>query len=1058
MVSSSLLWSQPNFHLRTTNLVCRIVTLGLVVGLCIPAFSGTVASWLTGTVMQANEDAKSVKSQTDAFYRLAQQEIRAGNTDRAMLLLQEVLKLDPLHKKAKADLSKLSQAGVSIASAQTNQPLIVENLSAAQMIEVAASMMSDGEYDQAKVVLAQAEKSATASKDKKRIKSLIAQIQKDEERMKSVQDAALNYNLNELESRLQKGAIYLENNQFDNAEIELQRAKMIAPDDKRVDQLLDRVYKARSTQAQSQQKIQQVALDQEMKDRMAAADSIFSEGVVLYRQGQVIEAVQKWNQTLEINPDHQLAQTYLTNTQFEYEQALAARQAAEAMAAEEAEYEKKLDQVIPQYSTAGASLDIKNVLSTLSNLSGLNMVMGENLEGKVAFDFQNTTVRQVLNHIQKQYGFVWKRVKDTIYVERGFETRVFPLTEGQFKTLDAILLDPSILEDSSKNLRTILYGPGEEFNVPGKQLYLNRNTHSLMVTDTKENLRKVEAFLSDMPVIGADFKRPVETRTYVLDKEIAREIYEIIKLVLYQGQGSRDITDTSRQLYLEPQSSVLIVIDYPENIQKVEEILSQQQVTQQIKEGDLVAKQFQVTDIDDVEDTPEALTRRQEFVEAIANIIEQMLYGAGTREEARLQGRMIVPNPFRGTIDVVDTRQNIARVEDYLNTVRGEASQDIFIESYPIMHVTVFDIADALGYMFFDSQQTTRPMFLSQNSFQSIGTSETGDTSTDPGNIFEETTRNRFNLTGGGGGGTDLLQFLAVRFYPDINTNSIVVMTADQETLDLVSRIISAFDKPQRMVEIETRIVTVSLSDLRSINFDYVLTDPFLDKISLNPENMQQDLVFSTENQPGFNMAVHTFGRSRLDFIMNLLESTSSFNFVNSPKVLSVPNPIDPPLVFVGQQIPYADQVQFDDQGDDDPTNNRLATTFQRAFTGSMLPVIPFILNDDHLYLELAPNITVPGERLPVTISGTAPPDAEVPNIGPLTLNQSYIRASLRMKNDTTAVLGGLIQDRENEVVDSVPILSKIPFLGNLFIDRRIEKEKISTLFFVTARIIEPSL
>ena len=182
------------------------------------------------------------------------------------------------------------------------------------------------------------------------------------------------------------------------------------------------------------------------------------------------------------------------------------------------------------------------------------------------------------------------------------------------------------------------------------------------------------------------------------------------------------------------------------------------------------------------------------------------------------------------------------------------------------------------------------------------------------------------------------------------------------------------------------------------------------------------------------------------------------FNVLSSPKVLTIANPIDPPLVFVGQQIPYAESANYDDQGDDDPTNNRIIYNYNRTFVGNMLPVIPFILNDDHIYLELAPQIIEPGERLPVEVTGNVAPGAQTANVGPLLLNQQYLRSSIRMKNGTTVVLGGLITERENETQDKVPILSKIPLLGNLFIDRNIEKQKASILFFITARIIEPSL
>jgi type II secretory pathway component GspD/PulD (secretin) len=189
---------------------------------------------------------------------------------------------------------------------------------------------------------------------------------------------------------------------------------------------------------------------------------------------------------------------------------------------------------------------------------------------------------------------------------------------------------------------------------------------------------------------------------------------------------------------------------------------------------------------------------------------------------------------------------------------------------------------------------------------------------------------------------------------------------------------------------------------------------------------------------------------------MNLLESTSSLNVLSAPKILSVANPINPPQLFVGQQIPYAEDVDFEDQGDDDPTNNRMTADFNRTLAGVSLAFIPFILNDNHIYLEMAPQIIEPGERLPVGITGEAPPGQALPNIGPLLLNQKFVQTSVRLRNGSTVVLGGLIDEKENDQRENTPLLSKIPFLGALFTDRNMEKTKNSTLIFVTAKILEP--
>ena len=148
---------------------------------------------------------------------------------------------------------------------------------------------------------------------------------------------------------------------------------------------------------------------------------------------------------------------------------------------------------------------------------------------------------------------------------------IFPLSEGQYKTIELILNDPSTLEDSSRNLRTILYGPTEEFEVPCKQLYLNKTSQSLVVTDTEANVRRVEAFLEDMPQLIGD-QRPLETRVYQVDKDIARDVYEILKLVLFEGRD-RVICVTPVGCCSRTGLNSLIVRDYPENIDQVEQIL-----------------------------------------------------------------------------------------------------------------------------------------------------------------------------------------------------------------------------------------------------------------------------------------------------------------------------------------------------------------------------------------------------------------------------------------------------------------------------------------------------
>lgn len=176
--------------------------------------------------------------------------------------------------------------------------------------------------------------------------------------------------------------------------------------------------------------------------------------------------------------------------------------------------------------------------------------------------------------------------------------------------------------------------------------------------------------------------------------------------------------------------------------------------------------------------------------------------------------------------------------------------------------------------------------------------------------------------------------------------------------------------------------------------------------------------------------------------------------------MISIANPLVRPVMFVGQQVPYADSVQFDDPGTVfDPRTSRMTANFQRALVGASFGFLPFILNDDSVYLEVVPQITQMGERLPVTVTGDAAPGAQIPsNIGPPTLSQIYMQTGVRVRNGDTVVLGGQVTETEQRQEQRVPFLHKIPFLGRLFTDTNIEKVKDTILTFVTVQIIEPRL
>ena len=63
--------------------------------------------------------------------------------------------------------------------------------------------------------------------------------------------------------------------------------------------------------------------------------------------------------------------------------------------------------------------------------------------------------------------------------------------------------------------------------------------------------------------------------------------------------------------------------------------------------------------------------------------------------------------------------------------------------------------------------------------------------------------------------------------------------------------------------------------------------------------------------------------------------------------------------------------------------------------------------------------------------------------------------AAFALSDGGTTVVGGVVNDRENELQNRTPGLSSLPFLGNLFKRKFITRSTDEILFFITPRIIQ---
>jgi type II secretory pathway component GspD/PulD (secretin) len=116
---------------------------------------------------------------------------------------------------------------------------------------------------------------------------------------------------------------------------------------------------------------------------------------------------------------------------------------------------------------------------------------------------------------------------------------------------------------------------------------------------------------------------------------------------------------------------------------------------------------------------------------------------------------------------------------------------------------------------------------------------------------------------------------------------------------------------------------------------------------------------------------------------------------------------------------------------------------------GSVLALTPQISASGWIMLDVSPVIT----RVS-SISRVLEANGQVRSSAP-NLDIRQASSLVRVRSGETIVIGGLIQDQENDTERSVPGVSSLPLVGNLFKDNYQVRGKKELVMFLIARLVK---
>jgi general secretion pathway protein D len=268
---------------------------------------------------------------------------------------------------------------------------------------------------------------------------------------------------------------------------------------------------------------------------------------------------------------------------------------------------------------------------------------------------------------------------------------------------------------------------------------------------------------------------------------------------------------------------------------------------------------------------------------------------------------------------------------------------------------------------------------------------------------------------------------------PDKATNSLVIMASPTDYQNL-TQVIKQLDRRRRQVFVKALIAEVSLDKLREIGTQLGVAgggsdgtiaaagvfDPFN---FLGASNAQQKAVVAILQ--GLANNVNFSGA------LKLLDQNDAINVLSTPNILTSDN--KEAEIFVGANVPFVSSTNLSSTG-------LSQQSIERKDTGITLRITPQITEGEYIKLDIYQEISA--------VKNSKGEAAD------LVTTKRSAKTSVVVKDSDTVVIGGLIQTRDEDVVNKIPILGDIPLLGYLFKTKSKSRQKTNLLIMLTPQIV----
>jgi len=250
----------------------------------------------------------------------------------------------------------------------------------------------------------------------------------------------------------------------------------------------------------------------------------------------------------------------------------------------------------------------------------------------------------------------------------------------------------------------------------------------------------------------------------------------------------------------------------------------------------------------------------------------------------------------------------------------------------------------------------------------------------------------------------------------DAVTNSIVFTGNGGEEAKLRDAL-TLLDVATKQVTLEAKIIAISVEDEKNLGVTWDWT--------VLPQS--EDTGSSSSSKYGGIIDLSHGYTARFQATVNALITNGKAKILATPRIITIPGKAA--SIFIGDHIPVlTDKIE----------NGTTTTTTSYVDAGIKLSYTPIVSDDGYITSVVHTEVSTP---------------TLVSELKNYKITSRTADTNVRMRNGETLVIGGLINEEEQKNFKSIPFLSNIPLLGELFKSRSTTKSKTEVMMILTPYI-----